>query len=94
VTPIMACRRLKIRVRTFFAQTFGRPALAVLPWAVCLVVARGSLTEHPALAAAFVAFGGLSLAFVYWQWVLPEKWKRRFRQRFPRLVKADMAAAK
>lgn len=78
VTPFMACRRVGLPVPTFYAEAFLKPALAVLPWAASLIGARLLWAQHPAFAAGCAGFGGLSMALLYWQWVVPSLWKRRF----------------
>jgi len=80
--PLLVCRKTGLSVARYFKATAAEPMVRILPFAICLVIARLVFGSQPltGLACAGVA-GGVILAAVYWLYVLPEKiklWTLRF----------------
>lgn len=71
VTPLIACRRLDVSLRSYYYRTFVKPLFYVGPFAGCLVLARVLLPLAPWQALATATVGAAVLALVYWTRVLP-----------------------
>ena len=74
--PQLICRRVGLNVWRYFRSIVSVPAILMLPFAVCLLIARLVLNPEPLKALALGAgVGGIILAVLYWGYVLPEKIK-------------------
>lgn len=74
--PYLVCRRVGLGVSQYFLSVAVRPAIHVLPFAVCLVGARLVFETRPLaglLAGGLLA--GTVLAVPYWRHVLPARIK-------------------
>lgn len=80
---IYACRRLGVPVSGYLVAAWRGPLAAMVPFATTLALTRLLLQDRPGLCLlAGVAAGGLVVAAIYWQWVLPRSakallWSRR-----------------
>ena len=76
--PFLVCRRVGLDVRQYFLSIIAGPAVHVLPFAICLLIARLVLNPEPLKALALGAgVGGIILAVLYWGYVLPSRIKMR-----------------
>jgi O-antigen/teichoic acid export membrane protein len=76
-----ACRLVDLSVARYVKDVALGPALTSVPLAICLIVARLSLPDHPVRALVTgLAVGGLITAAVYWRWVVGPRLARRWRR--------------
>jgi len=76
--PQLVCRRVGLNLREYLVSVTVGPLLHILPFAICLVVAR--LIFHANLLLGLIiggTAGGAFLAVVYFKYVLPERIRRR-----------------
>jgi O-antigen/teichoic acid export membrane protein len=72
--PLLICRKVGLDVRRYFLSVIAGPAVHILPFAICLVVARLIFQTQPLLGLALGgSVGGAILATSYWRYVLPER---------------------
>jgi O-antigen/teichoic acid export membrane protein len=87
--PLLLCRRLEQSMGKFYGEVALGPLMHVLPFTICLVVARLLFNDYPFPALALCTAGGVSLAIFYWRSVLPEKLKsaaRRLQEKVRRVI--------
>lgn len=71
--PLLICRRLELDVRQYFLSVTVKPAVHVLPFAICLVVARIVFRTEPLAGLAWGGgTGSIVLVVLYWKYVLPK----------------------
>jgi O-antigen/teichoic acid export membrane protein len=76
--PYLICRRVNLDVRQYFLSVTAGPLVHVLPFAICLVVARLIFQTQPLLGLVLGgSVGGAILAILYWRYVLPDRIKMR-----------------
>jgi hypothetical protein len=76
--PLLVCRRVGLDLRRYFLSVTTKPALHVLPFAICLVAARLVFQNKPLTGLILGGTaGGAILAVLYWRYVLPERIKMR-----------------
>jgi len=76
--PLLICRRVGLNVWRYYWSIVSAPVIHVLPFAVCLLIARLVLNAEPLKALAWGAgVGGIILSVLYWGYVLPERIKMR-----------------
>ncbi len=76
--PHLICRRVGLDMGRYFLSVMARPAVHVLPFAACLVVARIVFHTEPLVGLVLGAStGSLFLAVLYWRYVLPGRIKTR-----------------
>lgn len=80
-----ACCRLGLSFRLFLRQVWVVPLICVIPFGICLVLARIVMPPLQALLLAFV-IGGVVLGLPYWIWVLPTSVKTRLRRKWSSLI--------
>lgn len=68
--PSHGCRKLGLSLPRYLLDSWTRPLLAVLPFALCLGALRLLLPPTLGLVLAVVIGGGV-LGLAYWCWVLP-----------------------
>jgi len=74
--PYLICRRVNLDVRQYFLSVTAGPLVHVLPFAICLVVARLIFQTQPLLGLVLGgSVGGAILAILYWRYVLPDRIK-------------------
>jgi O-antigen/teichoic acid export membrane protein len=74
--PFLARQRTGIGLRRYCLSTAVRPVICVLPFLVCLIVARYVFAEKPFVALLLgVATGTLILFILYWRSVVPRRMK-------------------
>jgi len=76
--PQLVCRRVGLNLREYLVSVTLGPLLHILPFAMCLLVAR--LIFHTNLLLGLIiggTAGGAFLAVVYFQYVLPDRIRRR-----------------
>jgi len=80
--PFLACRQTGLSVGRYFTIVTVGSMVHVLPFAICLVVARFVFSSKPLIGLAWGGLvGGVVLAFTYWRYVLPDRvklWVLRF----------------
>jgi O-antigen/teichoic acid export membrane protein len=78
VLPVYTCRRVGIPLSRYLREGFLEPLGCVVPFSVCLVIARILLGHRPAIAIVVGGTAGvLSMAPFYWRYVLPPGTKQR-----------------
>lgn len=94
VLPVYACRLLGLRLRHYAKLTVPGPVAAVIPFALCLLLARWLWADEPLQALGYgMGIGGSVLAAIYWMWVVPDHLRGTIR-RFLRLNrKAELVPA-
>lgn len=76
--PLLVCRRVNLRVRQYFASAVAGPVVHILPFAVCLAVARLGFRGRPLTGLAWGGMaGGVLLGVLYYRYVLPERIRTR-----------------
>jgi len=76
--PLLVCRRVGLGVRRYFLSVTAGPVILVLPFGICLVVARLAFNTEPLTGLAWGGgVGGMVLAVLYWIYVLPGRIKTR-----------------
>jgi len=71
--PYLICRRVNLDMRRYFLSVTVGPTVLVLPFAICLVVARLVFHTEPLMGLLWGgAIGGAVLVILYWRFVLPE----------------------
>jgi O-antigen/teichoic acid export membrane protein len=76
--PILIRRQLGIGIGHYFLAVTIGPAVHVLPFAVCLVVARLVFNTKPLIGLMWgCLIGGTILAILYWRYVIPARIKMR-----------------
>ena len=76
--PPLICRRVGLDTRRYFLSVIAGPAVHVLPFAVCLVVARLVFKTEPLIGLVWGgSVGSAILAVLYWRYVLPDRIKTR-----------------
>lgn len=76
--PFLICRRVGLDVGRYALSVFVGPAVRILPFAICLVIARVLFPARPLRGLAVGgAVGGVILTALYYQCVLPERIKGR-----------------
>jgi O-antigen/teichoic acid export membrane protein len=74
--PLLICRRVELDMRQYLLSLAVRPVVHVLPFAICLVVARLVFNTEPLIGLLWGgAVGGTILAVLYWRYVLPDRIK-------------------
>jgi O-antigen/teichoic acid export membrane protein len=74
--PLLVCRRLGLDLKRYFLSVTVGPAIHVLPFAICIVVARLVFQTKPLMGLVLGgAVGGAVLAVLYWRYVLPDQVK-------------------
>lgn len=91
--PSHGCRRLGLSLPRYLVDSWSRPLLAVLPFAVCLVALR--LLLPPVLGVVLgVVVGGGVLGLVYWCWVLPAGLKSWVERRVPGWTRTEQLVSR
>ena len=72
LTPLAACRYLKVSPREFYTRILVKPLYCVAPYAFFLLIARLNLKTHPPLAMGAIVVGMVVLAATYFRFVLPD----------------------
>ena len=76
--PFLMRRRVGLGIKQYFLSVTVRPAIHVLPFAICLVGARLIFQTKPLMGLLWGgAVGGTALAVLYWRYVIPERIKMR-----------------
>jgi O-antigen/teichoic acid export membrane protein len=76
--PFLICRRVGLDVGRYALSVLAGPALRILPFAICLVIARVLFHTRPLIGLALGGgVGGVSLGVLYWRNVLPDQMKTR-----------------
>lgn len=76
--PLLLRQRVGLSIRQYCVSTTTGPALHVLPFAVCLIVARISFPSKPLVGLAWGGTTGcLILLVLYYRYVLPQRLKIR-----------------
>lgn len=76
--PSLICRRVELDLSQYFISVTVGPVVHVLPFAVCLVVARIVFYTEPLMGLLCGgAVGGTFMAVLYWRYVLPDRIKTR-----------------
>ena len=79
--PYLICRRVGLGVAEYFLTVGVGPAVHVLPFAICLVVARLVFQAEPLIGLVWGgAVGGAILWVLYWRYVLPNRIRSRLRR--------------
>lgn len=78
--PAYGCGRLGLPLARYFRETWSGPLMAVTPLVLCLFLLPALLPE-PAGLLLGMFIGGVLLAVVYWQRVVPSNVKVRIRRR-------------
>lgn len=76
--PYLICRRVGLGLRQYLLSVTVKPVVHILPFAICLVVAR--IVFHAEGLTGLIwggTVGGTILAVLYWQYVLPDRIKTR-----------------
>lgn len=74
--PAYICRRIALPLPTYFRETMSGPLVCVLPFGICLLVARIVFHAEPLTGLVWGgATGGVILAIVYWRYVIPDRIK-------------------
>lgn len=87
--PVLVCRRVGMKVRSYAWSVVSKPAIHILPFAVSLGVARILLGGSPLGLVLGGCVGSVVLGLIYWRWVLPFRmkiWFARQAVRVKRLV--------
>ena len=88
--PYLICRRVELDMKRYFRSVTAGPAVHVLPFAICLIVARLIFHNKPLIGLALSgAIGGAVLTVLYWRYVLPNRikiWVFRYLHKMPRLA--------
>ena len=81
--PLLVCRRVDLDLKQYVLSIVSGPMIHVLPFAICLVVARLIFYASPLKGLLCgCAIGGILLMIFYWQFVLPDRvkmWIFRFK---------------
>ena len=76
--PALVCRRVDLDLKQYFWDVTTGPLVHVLPFLICLVVARFIFKKEPWIGLLWgVTVGGAILAFQYYCYVLPAQIKMR-----------------
>ena len=76
--PFLICRQVGLSVRQYFLSVTVGPVVHVLPFALCLVVAKFVFTTEPLRGLLFGGtVGSVVLAVLYYRYVLPDRIKVR-----------------
>jgi len=79
--PLLVCRKTGLSVARYFKATMAESMVHVLPFAICLVVARIALRNRPLTGLAWGSLvGGAVLSALYWRYALPDKVKEQVRK--------------
>ncbi len=74
--PLLICRRVGLDMRRYFLSVTAGPAVHILPFVICLVVARLVFSAKPLIGLALGGtIGSVILTIVYWRYVLPDRIK-------------------
>jgi O-antigen/teichoic acid export membrane protein len=73
--PWLLCRRVGLKLRTFYFEVALLPLVHLLPFAVALAAGRLLMERHLILAVVVCALGSATLAVIYWRSVLPRTLK-------------------
>jgi len=80
--PRLICQRVGLSLRQYLRSVTVKPAFHVLPFGVCLIVARGVFRTEPLMGLLCGgAVGGAILAVLYWRHVLPRSAREKFQRR-------------
>lgn len=80
--PVYTCRRLKLRLSRYLAESLGLPVFCAIPFALCLIGARVLFPARPIPAVASAAAAGAAiLTVLYWRNALPQSLKRKIVRR-------------
>ena len=76
--PLLVCRRVDLDLKKYFWDVTAGPAIHVLPFLICLLVAKFVFGMQSLTGMAWgMATGGTALAFQYYRHVLPNRIKVR-----------------
>ena len=76
--PFLICRRVNLSVRQYFQSVAAGPIVHVLPFALCLLVARLVFATEPLKGLLWGGTAGsLVLAVLYYRYVMPGRIKTR-----------------
>jgi O-antigen/teichoic acid export membrane protein len=76
--PFLICRQLDLSVRQYFQSVAAGPIVHVLPFALCLLVARLVFATEPLKGLLWGGTAGsLVLAVLYYRYVMPGRIKTR-----------------
>ncbi len=76
--PFLICRRVHLDVGRYALTVLADPAVRILPFTICLVIARVLFQTRPLTGLALGGgVGGAVLTVLYWRYVLPEQMKAR-----------------
>lgn len=76
--PILIRRQLGISIGHYFLAVTIGPAVHVLPFAICLLIARLVFNTQPLIGLIWGCLvGGTILAILYWRYVIPARIKMR-----------------
>jgi len=74
--PLLTRRRIGLDVRQYFLSVTTGPAVHVMPFAICLIVARLVFNTEPLIGLLWGGtVGGAILAVLYWRYVLSDRMK-------------------
>ncbi|MCP4609803.1 MAG: oligosaccharide flippase family protein [Planctomycetes bacterium] len=72
--PFLICRQVDLSIVQYFLSVGVGPAIHVLPFVFCLVLARNIFRTEPLVGLAWGGgTGSIVLGILYWQYVLPKK---------------------
>ena len=71
ITPALACRRIGLSVRSYYADVLLKPFLCSLPYGILLFLTTQTFGEHLNLAIMLGLSSLLALAGIYWFFVFP-----------------------
>lgn len=77
--PVLICRRVQLDLGQYFLSVTVGPAVHVLPFAICLIIARLVFTDEPTVGLIWGgAVGGAILGVLYWMYLIPVRIKNKF----------------
>jgi len=76
--PRLVCHKVGLDVRRYFLFAIARPSAHVVPYALCLAIARIVFNNKPLVGLIWGgATGTVILAIMYWRYALPETIRER-----------------
>jgi O-antigen/teichoic acid export membrane protein len=86
--PLYACRKVRIPFGNFLIQTWRGPLACCIPFTIIILLCRWLFAGSPiAILAAGSGFGYITLAFFYWNRIVPVQWKKSIVSNISQLFK-------
>lgn len=89
--PFLVCRRVNLDIKKYFFSVTTGPVVHILPFGICLVIARTFFHNEPLIGLTWGgSVGSVILMVLYWQYVLPKSLCTKLKVMIKALIKGEV----